>query len=477
MKKTFLRYLFTIIVSVSIIIVLLIGGYSFLTIDRFIKDNRTDIFKQIESRTNQLYTMFKIIEQEINKIGTANIVKISEELSKFEYLKDIPADTLTKIAEKYNVDDIYIINSEGIVFNTTFAPDFGFNLNNIGPEFTDFFKSIYGRGVPVTRRFDVSKQTGKIQKYIYFSPHRSDHIIEISYNIKKYLTEKYSQEYFNFLFKEHFLELVSLNKYLQSLDIYHFSNVSAWSIITEGKKLYREREILELLSEGEELTIQENGELVFYKQIDSQGESFGSFDRFVLELRYDFSLLNEFRAKVLLYTLLLMIIIILTVYLISSKILSKHFLERIIEIDKGISEIEHGHYNLNLKVKGDDEISNIAEHINKMGSEIRKRTNDLINLEQKNSVLAMTVTAHHEINQPLMTMYGYLEMLKNTMPLEHMTEKQKKYLIQIRESMEKIHSILEKYKKGKTIHFEKYLNDSMMVVFDLKKKKKDDSKE
>ena len=75
---------------------------------------------------------------------------------------------------------------------------------------------------------------------------------------------------------------------------------------------------------------------------------------------------------------------------------------------------------------------------------IQKNKEKIINLEKRNAVLAMAVTANHEINQPLMLIQGSIELLEST--LNNSTDLQKKYLKNLYMAVDRITNILNKYK-------------------------------
>ncbi len=97
-----------------------------------------------------------------------------------------------------------------------------------------------------------------------------------------------------------------------------------------------------------------------------------------------------------------------------------------------------------------------------------KFQNQLVELERKNSIMAMAVTANHELNQPLTVLGGYLKMLEDTLVPDVLSDKQKKYIKKIKDSLERINGILQKYNKAASIKIEDYAKDKnkQMVIFD-----------
>ena len=85
-------------------------------------------------------------------------------------------------------------------------------------------------------------------------------------------------------------------------------------------------------------------------------------------------------------------------------------------------------------------------------------------LEKKESVIAMIVTANHEINQPLTVAKGYTELLRKHSSYST-TEN---YISQIQASLERIDMILRKFRNSDKFNYADYYKDTKMILFDDK---------
>ncbi|MCD4828355.1 MAG: tetratricopeptide repeat protein [Candidatus Cloacimonetes bacterium] len=92
--------------------------------------------------------------------------------------------------------------------------------------------------------------------------------------------------------------------------------------------------------------------------------------------------------------------------------------------------------------------------------------NELIRLEKRNSALALAVTAHHELNQPLMVMKGNLDMFHLETPEDKLTVKQIHYLNRIEQSFTRMTQILNKFKTSTHLTFDNYAKNTPMIVFE-----------
>lgn len=100
---------------------------------------------------------------------------------------------------------------------------------------------------------------------------------------------------------------------------------------------------------------------------------------------------------------------------------------------------------------------------------LRKSQQQVLELERRNSILAMIATTNHEINQPLTVLSGNLFLLQESLGRDKLNEQQLKLFKRLERSVEKIKVILEKYRKAASMRFERYSDDAQIVVFDDKK--------
>lgn len=111
---------------------------------------------------------------------------------------------------------------------------------------------------------------------------------------------------------------------------------------------------------------------------------------------------------------------------------------------------------------------NRAELLARIETHLRLKHNQerLLELERQSSILAMAVTANHEINQPLTVLSGNLFLLKESMSGQQLTDQQLKYMERMERAINKIKNILEKYRNADNIHLQNYTENTKMVIFD-----------
>lgn len=145
--------------------------------------------------------------------------ELNKEIAFRGSFESITVDELKSLASRYNVDGIYLINKDGVVINSTYDKDINLNLNKVNTYMDGFMHSVYGKGIPMTHRALVSKYN-KLNKFIYYSPKGADYAIEISFDIKKYLSSKYRSSYTDYLFIDGLKKFANQNVYLDKVEVY-----------------------------------------------------------------------------------------------------------------------------------------------------------------------------------------------------------------------------------------------------------------
>ena len=104
--------------------------------------------------------------------------------------------------------------------------------------------------------------------------------------------------------------------------------------------------------------------------------------------------------------------------------------------------------------------------LKKSYQELEHAQEAIIELERKNTAMAMGVTANHEINQPLYVIKMNLGMLSKVVNRESQDDKYGKFLLKMDKALLQIQTTLDKYKELESVRFEDYNDDIKMLVFD-----------
>jgi response regulator RpfG family c-di-GMP phosphodiesterase len=140
-----------------------------------------------------------------------------------------------------------------------------------------------------------------------------------------------------------------------------------------------------------------------------------------------------------------------------------------LELYKQRHELEN--YNRKLEEKNRSitkhkkKLSDTLEKLEISYNDLKDSQKQLIELERKNSILAMAVTANHELNQPLTVIKGYIGMIESSMGLDQISEKQAKYFKKIDISFNRIDTILRNFNETASVSIENYNANKKMFVF------------
>lgn len=124
---------------------------------------------------------FELIEEELNnRLRMLNFELVNNYFSNTSGLEKL---NLHEIAKKLNMDpeneDIYIIDRDGIVINTTFKADYGVNLYSYGEQFRTYLQNIFESGNFVVDLFTMEATTKRTKKYSYMATKDRNYIVEL----------------------------------------------------------------------------------------------------------------------------------------------------------------------------------------------------------------------------------------------------------------------------------------------------------
>lgn len=377
-RRKFTLYLFLIIFITSFSVAFLIAGYSERTISALLESDKRDILVQIHQRLRLFDNYLFVFETGMRSKISESLKKIAPEVPDAAATKKFTPEKLKALALKTGVSEIYFINRELVVYNTSFRPDMNFNLAAANADLKDFLTPMFGKGEVGVQRIGMSMKTGYVNIYAYYSPPGSDYIIEASIWLNDYLDSLCGRGYYDKLRGELFGNFRKENSYLKSVDLYSITDVSKWSFINEGKSFSADQAFVNRVLAEKEVAIRNNGLVTFYEAMQLDNKDFPWADRrIVVEISYDFSPIDEFKRTTIACLIALGLIIAAMSFFISSKILEGYFVKRIMDINETLKAISAGDYSARLKDDGTDEISYIAGTINSMAEKISSRVQKL----------------------------------------------------------------------------------------------------
>ncbi|RPH30588.1 MAG: HAMP domain-containing protein [Bacteroidales bacterium] len=186
MKQTtvFRQLIYSIVFPVVIALVIL-GVYNF-------QNTRTILRKGSQTRnfliSDEITQILKfqdvtmlVLEDNLNPM----LGEVSRKLiiNYFVSTKNIGKANLSQIRSELNLDenlyDIYVIDTNGVVVNTTFTKDLGLNFFSFGEEHKSLLKKIFKEGEFKSEKFTFEDKTRRLKKYTYQPTLDGNYIVEL----------------------------------------------------------------------------------------------------------------------------------------------------------------------------------------------------------------------------------------------------------------------------------------------------------
>ncbi len=422
MKKVIFKILLVIVTFSSLITSLFVGFNSLSYINNQVDFQKQEIFNQISLKMTLLNNINIIMQKQIIDKGKLNIINLSAELLNDGVNSVRSVDRMKEIAEKYGFDHLYLINSKGIVINTSFTPDMNLNLMSFNQSFTDYLKQIYSKGEVYTQRISQSTQTGKPNIYQYYSPKGSDFIVETSIDIERFVKETYGMNYRDDIVSTLFDKSVKTKNYLIYIDIFTGGPGQFVSLISEDRfKSFdgNDGDFIKNLTNrpDEDLLIKKDNIYRFYKYIEFESDLFVTTEPLFCEVHYDFSSIKNYTNKVFGIIIAFNICIVVLLILFGFKIFDTYLIKRIDVINYAINKIKSGEYDVTIDFKEKDELYNIGCNITKMAESIMNKNRELVEIKNHldhliNSMPSIIITTDTEFrvknyNKSILKNYGY----------------------------------------------------------------------
>ena len=184
-KTTIFKQLILNVVIPAVLALLILGAFNYTqtksNLRNSIDTKNTIISQEIVNIMEFMEVALEVVEQNLNPKMESYSNKLVHEY--FNDSKNIEKADLDKIREELGMDpemeDIYIINREGIVVNTTFEADSGLNLFAFGKDHEHLINEIFEKGKFVIERFTIENSTKSLKKYTYHPTIDGKYIIEL----------------------------------------------------------------------------------------------------------------------------------------------------------------------------------------------------------------------------------------------------------------------------------------------------------
>jgi hypothetical protein len=187
-RTTIFRQLILNVMAPPIIALMLLGYLNFQHTRAILVESNTkqnyiigdEIIKVLEFQDVALNLVERNIDQRMSLISNRICNKLSE-------TSKTPVDQidLSQIQRELGMnplmEDIYVINRQGIVINTTFEKDLHLDFFSFGEKHKNMLLEIFDQGVFKDERFAIEASTKRLKKYSYQPTADGQYIIELGF--------------------------------------------------------------------------------------------------------------------------------------------------------------------------------------------------------------------------------------------------------------------------------------------------------
>ncbi len=418
--------------------------------------NKSTIISEEIKQIHELQDMaIGILEQKIDPVLEKNSQVLVNEV--FKSTENIVTADLDLIREELDMDpvneDIYIINREGIIVNTTFEQDMGLDLSAFEGH-KELLDEIWHNNKFLSEKFTIEDATRRLKKFTYIPTLDGKYIIELGiYSAKADSITDFVKERMNRMSSGH--DSDEPNNNIISVHLF-FGKDKPLSLNGDGRidsaflDVYRN-----VMDAKERKTIDGKMEIV----IDGKTEVFPVRRDFIFIYRENTNLYKEsviriisnssgeikvVRRELLKFFIVFLFTVVIVIILLYRK--TKVITDPIKNLVSNVNRITAGHFSERADVIGNNEITSLSEQFNEMIAQLESYYNEL---EEKVRVRTAEVVAQKE----------EIEAQRDTL------QEQRNMLAKVNDSLQKAYTEIED-----SIHYASRIQNAILPPDDYLKK-------
>ncbi len=316
---------------------------------------------------------FKLIEEELNnRMRTLNQIIVDDYFNKTSEPEKVNLGELTKeLGMDPQNEDIYVINREGIVINTTFKADYGVNLFKYGEQFRAYLMRIFESGELVVDLFTIEANTNRTKKYSYLATKDKKYIIELGTYSKKAEEVIREMERMKAEIKKESKGIIDLELFLMADQPFTY-NIDAMKVAGQDSLLltaFQNKNTITHIEKSGDTWLQY--QYIYMDRRESKLYK-GSVIRIISDVTAQQAL---FRMEALRFMLIFGITMLILAYLIYRK--TKVITLPIIKLVENVERITNGDLRERAEVTGNNEITILSQKFNMMVAQLESYTYEL----------------------------------------------------------------------------------------------------
>jgi serine phosphatase RsbU (regulator of sigma subunit) len=369
-KTTIFRQLIFNIAIPTLLALLVFAVINFQRTRSILVSSADDRNRQLSNEVTKILKFqdfsFKLIEEELNsRLRTLNYSIVNDYLANTAGIEKLD---LNEIAAKVGMDstneDIYIIDRDGIVVNTTFKADYGMNLFAFGEQFKTYLLNIFNSGEFVVDLFAIEAKTNRIKKYSYLPTKDKKYIVELGVRSKKADAIISTMEEIKAEIKTESKDIIDVELFLMA--------DKPFSMNRDVQEVPGQEGFLLAAFQNKDTTtfVNKSGDSWYqyqyiYMERDASNLYKGSVIRIISDVTEQKAL---FRSEAIRFILIFAITMIILAYLIYRK--TKVITLPIIKLVENVDRITNGDLRERAEVTGNNEITRLSEKFNMMVAQL-----------------------------------------------------------------------------------------------------------
>ncbi len=374
-RTTVFKQLITNIVYPLVIALIVLGYFNYnrthtLLVDAY-QEKNINIQNEIRNVLEFQDVTLSFIEKDMDRyLKTLSNILVSDFFNDIDTIENLPLEAIRK--NMGMKQDIYIINRQGVIVNTTFIRDLNLNLFNIDEKHKQFLLDIFEGNRFVSEKLSLERNTKKLKKYTYQPTLDGKYIIELG---------SYSNEANRIVktYRSHLENLSDVSKGIVEVDLFLGRDDPVSFINDEAIIPTEHRDIYQMTYDSKEtqsIDVDIDGKKLEYQYIYMNRGNTDLYEGSIIRIVND----RSYEARIIFWEMMKLIAIFsLTIFVLFVLIYkrAKLITRPILKLETSAIRIKRGDFSTRAEVEGNNELTVLAKQFNAMLSRIAKHYEEL----------------------------------------------------------------------------------------------------